>query len=514
MRRRAPALALLAPLILAACAPTAAEQHPAFMETPRMERTLAAAGAAGGGLETNWPKDKWWRVFRSAELDALIEKAQLDNQNLRRAADKLAQAEAISKIEGARLMPMIDADLGMRQSRIPNHGVVASYNPRLAGLEKTMAFINPLSLRYEFDFWGKNRAALDAALGEAAAKEAEFADAQLLLTTALVRAYARGAAAARQLELAREMTKLRRELLHLARERWRSGLDTQDAIALAEADVETAMKRETVPAAVLGLQQDLIARLSGEGPDAGRDLFSHARARLAQPPAPKKLPVELLANRPDLSAAMRRAEAAAERIHVAKAEFLPSFDLSLTAGLEASVTTSSIGRLGSFLFRPSAFNYAVMPGVHLPIFQGGRLQGRLAGRNAEYDEAVDAYNDTLLAAAQQTADSLVALKQTRAALDAQTRLVAAMRRKLELSRQRWRQGIKDRREIVANALDVLEQTYAQRWLEADLAAAHVDLAQALGGGYGGNADPSRLPPAPEQDELTPVVDIVRQLGGG
>ena len=61
----------------------------------------------------------------------------------------------------------------MRQSRIPNHGVVASYNPNLAGLEKTMAYINPLGLTYQFDFWGKNQAALDAALGQAAAQQAQ-----------------------------------------------------------------------------------------------------------------------------------------------------------------------------------------------------------------------------------------------------------------------------------------------------------------------------------------------------
>ena len=92
---------------------------------------------------------------------------------MKKADDALRRAEAFSEIEGARLAPILNADLGMRRTRIPNHGVVASYNPALAGLEKTMAYINPLSLRYEFDFWGKNRAIFDASLGEAAAQAAE-----------------------------------------------------------------------------------------------------------------------------------------------------------------------------------------------------------------------------------------------------------------------------------------------------------------------------------------------------
>jgi Outer membrane efflux protein len=77
--------------------------------------------------------------------------------------------------------------------------------PPQARAEKTLAFINPCAFRYQFDFWGKNRAALEAALGERAAEEAEFAEARLLLTTAIARSYIRGVALAQQLALAQEM---------------------------------------------------------------------------------------------------------------------------------------------------------------------------------------------------------------------------------------------------------------------------------------------------------------------
>ena len=132
----------------------------------------------------------------------------------------------------------------MRQSRIPNHGVVASYNPALAGLEKTMAYINPLSLHYEFDFWGKNRAILDAAIGEAAAQAAQTEETRLLLTTAVARAYFRIRALARQADIAASMTKLRRDTLALAQTRFRTGIDTADGVAEASAEVEAAVKRE------------------------------------------------------------------------------------------------------------------------------------------------------------------------------------------------------------------------------------------------------------------------------
>jgi NodT family efflux transporter outer membrane factor (OMF) lipoprotein len=505
------AASLLAPL-LAGCFPTGREERAEFIAPPAMERTLGQTQARANGA---WPTTEWWRQFRSKELDGIIDQALSQNQDLKKAYDRLQEAEAITEVEGAKLLPFVDAEWGMRQNRIPSHGVVASYNPKLAGQEKTMAYINPMSLRYEFDFWGKNRATLNAAVGEKAAEEAELAETQLLLTTAISRAYFRGLAAARQLELAREMTKVRRESLSIAETRFRTGLDTEDAVPAARVELEAANKREAGAAALLALQQDLLARLSGEGPDAGRGLLIGGRAGLpAEPPMPNALPIELLAHRPDLAAAMHRAEAAAERIHAAKAEFMPSLDLSVTTGLEASQHSTQIGKLGTYLFRASAFNYIVSPGFHLPIFEGGRLRGRLEARRSEYDEAVDSYNETLLRAAQQVADSLVNVRQTQAVLSAQSRLAAATREKLQLARGRWRSGLKDRREILASEHDALEQTYLQRWLEADLLTARVDLIQVLGGGYEQGPEPLAPRPIPEDDGLSPYVNMIESLGGG
>jgi NodT family efflux transporter outer membrane factor (OMF) lipoprotein len=488
------------------------EERALFLAPPAMERIVAGAGAAANGA---WPTSEWWRQFRSAELDGLMATALAENQDLKRVYDRLRQAEAITEIEGSKLAPFVAADATVKQIRVPNHGVVASYNPALAGTERTAAFLNPMQMHYEFDFWGKNRAALYAALGETAAEGAELVEMQLVLTTAIARAYFRGAAAARQLALAREMTRLRRESVRVAETRFRTGIDIEDATASARMDLEAAIKREADVAGLLELQQDLLARLTGQGPDAGRGLFVDGRVSLPPaPPLPKALPVELLAHRPDLSAAMRRAEAAAERIHAAKAEFLPSIDLSITTGLEATRNDTMFGQLGKYLFRASAFSYVAQPGFHLPVFEGGRLRGRLEERRSEYDEAVDGYNETLLRAAQQVADSLVNVRQTGAVLGAQARLASNAREKLALARTRWDSGLKDRREILSQAHDALEQSYVQRSLEADHLSARVDLIHALGGGYEHGPELLAPRPTPEDDALSPYVNFVESLGGG
>jgi len=516
-RRRlsvAPAAGLL--FLLGGCVETAPYERAQFIESAAMDRTLARSGAPiASQTEASWPTDEWWRRFRSPELDRFVATALAENQNLKKATDMLRDAEAFSEVEGARLMPILNADLGMRQSRIPNHGVVASYNPALAGLEKTMAYINPLSLHYEFDFWGKNRAILDAAIGEAAAQAAQTEETRLLLTTAVARAYFRIRALARQADIAANMTKLRRDTLALAQTRFRTGIDTADGVAEASAEVEAAVKREAGVRAQLDFQQNLLARFMGQGPDAGRDIVgAKAMSQPATPALPQHLPMELLAHRPDVAVAMHRAEAAAERIHAAKAQFMPSVDLTIVGGLESSRTSTAIDDLGKYLSRTSAIGYAVTPNIHLPLFQGGSLRGNLEGRRSEFDEAVDGYNETLLRAAQQVADSVASLKETRSETEAQRRLSAARRAELELARTRWRSGLKDKRELLAQAHAALEQNYVLASLDADYLSSHVDLIQALGGGYLAGPEAFAPRPEPETDQLTPLVDAIEALGGG
>jgi outer membrane protein TolC len=237
----------------------------------------------------------------------------------------------------------------------------------------------------------------------------------------------------------------------------------------------------------------------GQGPDATQNLFAGKTVHIpANVPLPPHLPIELLAHRPDLASAMHQAEAAAERIHVAKAQFLPSIDLSAaTAGLEASVFTKNVGTLPSLLFRGSAFNYVVAPGFHLPLFEGGRLRGLLSAARSQYDEAVELYNDTLVHAVQEVADSLSNWKQTRAILKAHRNLLGSTRGEVSLTQVRQRSGLADRREIIAIQRGFLDQQFALKASEADHLLALMDVIQSLGGGYSFGVEGARPQLAPE-----------------
>ncbi|MGX2039025.1 efflux transporter outer membrane subunit [Methylocaldum sp. MU1018] len=467
-------------------------QRAEFLQHPKMEHKLSHAREEEPlTARRSWPRDYWWLQFGSSELNHLMNMALNDNPGLKAAAARLREADGYARVEGARLLPFLDAEAEVEHARLSGDSVYAALNPEAAGAHIVVGTINPLSLRYEFDFWGKNRAALAAALGEMAAEEAEEAEVRLQLTTAIARCYFRGIALRQQLELVEDMVELRRELLRLAETRYDTGLDSADPVKLAESDLEAAGKREASTRDQLDLQRNLLARLIGRGPDATRGLFIEPVSIPERIPMPTKLPLELLTHRPDLASALYRAEAAAQRIKVAKASFLPTIDMTAFVGLSALRFTKGASSLASLLFSGKSFAYGIAPGVRLPIFEGGRLRGELSAQRAEYDEAVELYNQTLLQAAQEVADSLSGWQEGRTIVEAHNRLLKSQRAVLDLAQDRYRSGLDDRRAVLERRHSVLDHEFALKALETNQLVAMADLIEALGGGYTKDIDITR-----------------------
>ena len=451
-----------------------------YLEPPEMKETLAEVTSR---LQ-QWPEDRWWEQFANPELNELIETAIKDNPGLKLASARLRQAEALVKVEGARLLPFLEADASLTYERLSQHGVFAALNPEVAGARFMLGIINPLSFRYEFDFWGKNRALLEAALGHAAAEEAEKAEVRLRLTTGIARAYFRGQALQQQLTIVKTIVGLRRDLRKLAETRYRLGLDNDQPVKIAVADYETAFKRHANVRDQLDVQRHLLARLAGKGPDEAAHLFTKAEVAIpGQIPAPDHLSIGLLVHRPDLASALYRAHAAARLVKVSKTQFYPTIDLTAFVGFNALALTKGADQLGKLLFSGQSFSYGVAPGLRIPWFEGGRLRGELGAQRAEYDGAVELYNDTLLDAMREVADSLSAWQTTREILESHKRLLASLGEDWRLAKVRLVSGLDDDREVLRHRHPVLEQEYALRALESDQLVAAVDLIESLGGGY-------------------------------
>ncbi|MER3424511.1 MAG: histidine kinase, partial [Nitrospiraceae bacterium] len=163
--------------------------------------------------------------------------------------------------------------------------------------------------------------------------------------------------------------------------------------------------------------------------------------------------------------------------------------------LNALTLTKGSDKLANLLFNGQSFAYGIAPGLRLPWFEGGRLRGELAAHRAEYDAAVELYNETLLDAMREVADSLSAWQATREMLDAHKRLLTSLAQDWRLAKVRLTSGLDDDREVLRHRQPVLEQEYALRALESDQLVAAVDLIEALGGGYH-NPDIEKRPKQP------------------
>jgi NodT family efflux transporter outer membrane factor (OMF) lipoprotein len=477
-------------LLLGSCAWIPKGDPPAeYLEPAEMQETLTEVTSR---LQ-QWPEDRWWEQFGNPELNELIETALKDNPGLKLASARLRQAEALVKVEGARLLPFLEADASLTYERLSQHGVFAALNPEVAGVRFMLGIINPLSFRYEFDFWGKNRALLEASLGHAAAEEAEKAEVRLRLTAGIARAYFRGLALQQQLNIVKAIVDIRRDLRNLAQTRFRLGLDNDQPVKVAVAEYEAAFKRQAGVRDQLDVQRHLLARLAGKGPDEAIHLFGKSTVAIPhQIPAPDHLSIGLLVHRPDLAAALYRAHAASRLVKVAKTQFYPTIDLTGFVGFNALTLTKGADQLANLLFSGQSFSYGVAPGLRIPWFEGGRLRGELGAQRAEYDGAVELYNDTLLDAMREVADSLSAWQTTREMLESHKRLLASLGEDWRLAKVRLVSGLDDDREVLRHRHPVLEQEYVLRALESDQLVAAVDLIESLGGGYH-NADIEKRP---------------------
>ena len=444
-------------------------------ETPRA-RFLSAAElnpkAAATKPGAQWPKIEWWREFRDPHLNHLIETALADNPGLKNAAYRLRQAQALSDLREAQLLPLVESGLSFSGQRFSANSIQA----KLAGETFALAIINPVNLSYHLDLWGRDRAALEEALGIAEAERAEVLQARLLLSAALARAYFRLGVAVEQQKLAESMAETLREHLRLLRVRFDNGLDGRRPLEIAQARLQEAEQRLFGAAARVKLLRHQLAALTGKGPDWGETI------RLAESPAagdftlPESLPLHLLARRPDVRAARLRAEAAAKAIDVAKTAFYPDVNIQGFAGLH------SVSLIDA-LFQGSSLAFAVGPTLELPLFEGGRLKANLEFKQAAYDSAVEAYNNILVQALRQAADAVTRLEEIKRRTDAQADSVAAIAENHRLTAWMKAQGLNDRTQFLESRYARDQQVFLLRELEAEKYQALVDLIEALGGGY-------------------------------
>ena len=224
----------------------------------------------------------------------------------------------------------------------------------------------------------------------------------------------------------------------------------------------------------IALARNQLAALLGKGPDRALSL-ERPELKVTTVALPSQLSADLLGHRPDIIGSRLRAEAAGRDIAAAKAEFYPNVNLAALVGVQ-SVT------LGSLLTRESA-DPSLGAAIRLPIFDAGRLRGALAARNAEYDAAVEQYNQALADALREVVDQLTSMRSVQAQRGEADAALASAEEAYDLAVTRYRAGIGSLLQVLTAETAVLEQRSLGSELQARELALSINLVRALGGGF-------------------------------
>lgn len=420
--------------------------------------------------EAKTPSLDWWRGFRSRELTTFMEEALTANFDIAVAIAQISQADAQVRIAGAALLPTIDLNGSDTAEKISQQVLSGGNAPS----QFSRLYAASLSASYVIDVWGKNRAALNAAVETAISMRYNREVVAITTLSSVANTYFQILAARDRLRIARRNLGDSSRILFLIRQQFDAGTASDLNLAQQESLVEQV--RATIPPLEETLRQSIaaLAVLLGKAPEHF-DSRGASMQNVAVPRVTPGLPSDLINRRPDVRQAEEQLKSADYSVESARAAFFPTISLTGTLGYQSSALKS--------LFGPGAWFYTAGPTITQPLFDAGLLLGQFELQRGMQAQFLQAYRKAVLSAFSDVEQALVALEQTTAQERIQENVVKASRRAFTLSEQQMNSGTVNMVTLlqVEQTLFTADDQLAQDQLARLLAV--VSLFQALGGGW-------------------------------
>ena len=415
---------------------------------------------------TSLADEKWWEVFQDKELQQLITTALKNNYDARIAASRILQAQAQLGIVRADQFPTLGAGGNITSVRNPTIGPIPAYELTLGEVSATAS--------WNVDFWGRYRRATEAARANLLANEW----ARKAVIASLVANVASSYFQLRQLDLQLEISKRtlasRKDFLDLTNTLEQHGINSLLDVRQSEQLVYTAAAEVPDLERQITQQENAISILLGNNPGnvpRGLQITEQPHA----PEVPAGLPSTLLERRPDIREAEQNLVAANAQIGVARAAYFPQISLTGTAGFESAKLTD--------LFQGPAGVWALAGSLTQPIFEGGRLKSGVRLAEAQHEQLLLSYQQTIQGAFRDVSDALVAYRKYREFRIQQEHLVESAQDAARLSQIRFKAGTVDYLEVLTNETNSFSAELNLAQAQGNELVSLVQLYQALGGGW-------------------------------
>jgi NodT family efflux transporter outer membrane factor (OMF) lipoprotein len=412
----------------------------------------------------------WWRLFKSAQLDAVVGQAIANNPTLLASEASLRQSQDNLRAGYGVFFPHVEAGLDASRQRTA---------PSQLGLQTSSRIFTLVTLSgtvsYALDVFGGERRTVEGLRAQADYQRNESIAAYLALSANVVNTSIARAAYAAQIRATEQLIDLEKQQLYLAEVQVRAGMAPYSTVLSARSLVAANQALLAPLQQRIGQTEDLLATLEGVVPSKVT-LPDIELTGLALPvDLPVSLPSDLVRQRPDILAAEAQLHVASANIGVATAAMFPSINLSGTYGASGS----SFGNLSA----ASGRFWSIGPSATVPLFQGGTLWYARKGAIDAYQQSQEGYRQTVLGAFAQVADTLRALEHDAEALQAQVEAQLAAGEALRLLQANYRAGLVAYPDVLAADVQFHEATIEYVQAVAQRHQDTVALFVALGGGW-------------------------------
>ena len=438
---------------------------------------------------------EWWKQFGDPVLDALIAEALANNLNLKVAVANVDQAAGVLTQTRSQLFPQVGYAASGERARSSE----ATANAELARFAPNpqTAYQAALTATWEVDLWGRIRRLSESALANALASEDARRGVILTLVASVANDYIQLRGLDEQLVIAKQTLAAYGESLKLFELQFKYGQISQMNVAQVQSQYETAAAQIPQLESQIAQLENALSILLGRDP--GPIARGKSINELALPEVPAGLPSQLLERRPDLMQSEQQLIAANAQIGAARALYFPTISLTGAFG-GASADLSKL-----FTGPARVWNYAGQ--ITGPIFTFGAVSGQVAQAEAAQQAALYNYQQSIKNAFANVESALVASRKLQDQVQAQARLVAALRDYSRLATLQYNGGYTSYTTVLQAEQSLFPAELTLAAIRASVFASSVNIYQAMGGGWVDLADRatgSASPPISERAAQQPL----------
>jgi len=422
------------------------------------------------------PLQEWWSALDDTILTNLIKRAELANLDLAQAVARIEETRALKGISKGDFWPQLRLGGTFNRTKLSDNSNLGALLPEGESFAPVNAWEFGLDANWELDLFGRIRRRTEAANADLQATVEDYRGVLVSLSAEVATNYIQVRSLQTRIEFAKSNAEAQRETVGLTQDRFDAGLVS--ALDVTQARSNLATTEAQIPSLQTNLEAALnrLAILLAEPPGSvHQELWEPKPIPTPPDSLTVGLPGDLLRRRPDVRSAERQLAAQTARIGVATADLFPTFSISGFASRSAVVFED--------LGQKSSNTWGIIPGFVWDIFTGGKIRNQIQAEEARTEQALLAYEKSVLLALEEVENAMVAYERERVRQERLEEAVSASERSVELVHTQYLSGLADFQRYLDSQRALFSQQDQLAESEGLVVQYLIALNKALGGGW-------------------------------